>query len=81
MFDTHLFYHPFKKFKMIKKCEIFKHLFREFPACQLVIPTHISNPDTKLSMKTIIHPCSNLQTDLEHPLLIMAGVTHLCKKK
>ena len=57
----------------MKKCEIFKHLFREFPACQLVIPTYMSNPDATLSMKTTIRPCSNLQTDLEHPLIYIGG--------
>ena len=54
----------------MKKCEIFKNFYGRFPVWQHVVTiTHISNPDATLSMKTTIHPCSNLQTDLEHPLL------------
>ena len=54
----------------MKKCEIFKNFYGRFPVWQHVTITHISNPDATLSMKTTIHPCSNLQTDLEHPLII-----------
>ena len=53
----------------MKKCEIFKNFYGRFPVWQHVTITHISNPDATLSMKTTIHPCSNLQTDLEHPLV------------
>ena len=54
---------------MMKKCEIFKNFYGRFPVWQHVTITHISNPDATLSMKTTIHPCSNLQPDLEHPLV------------
>ena len=58
----------------MKKCEIFKNFYGRFPVWQHVTTiTHISNPDATLSMKTTIHPCSNLQTDLEHPLYILGG--------
>ena len=55
----------------MKKCEIFKNFYGRFPVWQHVTITHISNPDATLSMKTTIHPCSNLQTDLEHPLVLV----------